>query len=68
VLRGEHSDILSPASIEEMSRRHPALRSHTVPGHGHAPLLRDDATIAAVGRFLDEVEARSAAPTVLAPA
>jgi pimeloyl-ACP methyl ester carboxylesterase len=68
VLRGEHSDIFSPASIEEMSRRHPALRSHTVPGQGHAPLLRDDATIEVVGKFLDEVEARCAAPAVLAPA
>ena len=51
-----------------MSRRHPALRSHTVPGQGHAPLLRDDATIAVVGRFLDDVEARSAAPAGVAPA
>jgi pimeloyl-ACP methyl ester carboxylesterase len=69
VLRGENSDIISPASIEEMRRRHPALESHTVPGQGHAPLLRDEATIAVVAKFLDAAESRSAAAkAVLAPA
>jgi pimeloyl-ACP methyl ester carboxylesterase len=61
VLRGEHSDILSTGSIEEMRRRHPALESHTVPGQGHAPLLRDEATIAIVAKFLDAADWRSAA-------
>lgn len=68
VLRGEHSDILSRASVEEMQRRHPALTSHVVPGQGHAPLLRDEATIAVVSRFLDTSEKQPAAPAAVAPA
>jgi pimeloyl-ACP methyl ester carboxylesterase len=71
VLRGEHSDILSPGTVEEMRRRHPDVESHVVPGQGHAPLLRDAATVAAIRRFLNRREARSAAeqaPAVLAPA
>lgn len=52
VLRGENSDILSLATVEEMRRRHPAITAHTVRWEGHAPLLRDDHTIAEVARFL----------------
>lgn len=52
VLRGENSDLLSEATVEEMRRRHPALTSITVPGQGHAPLLKDHATIEAVRHFL----------------
>ncbi len=39
VIRGEHSQLLSPASVEEMAARHPALTSVTAAGQGHAPLL-----------------------------
>jgi pimeloyl-ACP methyl ester carboxylesterase len=52
VLRGEHSDILSEATVREMRLRHPKLEAITVPGQGHAPLLRDRQTIAAVADFL----------------
>jgi pimeloyl-ACP methyl ester carboxylesterase len=57
VLRGELSDILSAATVEEMRRRHPALTSHVVKAQGHAPLLRDAETIDAVARFLAATEA-----------
>jgi len=57
VLRGEHSDILSAATVEDMRRRHPALASWTVPGQGHAPLLKDQPTIDVVRRFLDNADA-----------
>jgi pimeloyl-ACP methyl ester carboxylesterase len=57
VLRGENSDILSAATVEEMRRRHHALTSHVVPGQGHAPLLRDAETIDVVARFLAATEA-----------
>lgn len=52
VLRGENSDLLSEETVREMAQRHPKLKTHTVPGQGHAPLLRDSATIATVERFL----------------
>lgn len=52
VLRGENSDILTAATVENMRRRHPNLSSHTVPAQGHAPLLRDAETIDVVARFL----------------
>ena len=57
VLRGETSDILSAATVEEMRRRHPALSSFVVKGQGHAPLLRDAESIDAVARFLAATEA-----------
>ena len=52
VLRGENSDILSAATVEEMRRRHPRITAHTVRWEGHAPWLRDAHTIEAVSAFL----------------
>lgn len=57
VLRGALSDILSPETVTEMARRHPALTSMTVPAQGHAPLLRDDETIGSIAEFLSATEA-----------
>jgi pimeloyl-ACP methyl ester carboxylesterase len=57
VLRGEHSDILSKETVEEMGRRHPQLTAITVKGQGHAPHLRDAPTIEAIRRFLAAVDA-----------
>lgn len=57
VLRGENSDILSPATIAEMERRHPALRAVTVAGEGHVPLLQDPPTMTAVSEFLAGADA-----------
>lgn len=54
VIRGENSDLLSEATVTEMRRRHPRFTSVTVPGEGHAPLLRDAPTQAAIARFLAE--------------
>jgi pimeloyl-ACP methyl ester carboxylesterase len=51
-IRGEHSDILGAATLEEMRARHPLLESILIRGQGHAPLLRDAPTIAAVQAFL----------------
>jgi len=51
VLRGEHSDLLSAETLEEMVERHPNLRTMTVPEHGHAPLLQEQATVEAIDGF-----------------
>lgn len=56
VLRGENSDLLSAATVEEMRRRHPALAAVTVPSEGHAPLLKDAPTIEAIRGFLEASE------------
>ena len=52
VLRGEHSDILSTETVEQMRRHHPELVSIIVANQGHAPLLKDHQTIEAVQHFL----------------
>lgn len=52
VLRGELSDILSAATAERMQREHPDLTLMTVPGQGHAPLLRDEMSLHAIMDFL----------------
>lgn len=52
VLRGENSDILSAATVDEMGRRHPRLTAQTVRWEGHAPFLRDTHTIDEIKKFL----------------
>ena len=52
VLRGENSDLLSVATVEQMRKRHPRITTHTVRWEGHAPLLRDTHTIDEVSAFL----------------
>ncbi len=56
VLRGEHSDILSEETVREMAVRHPDMRAVTIPGQGHAPLLRDPESISVVANFLAETD------------
>lgn len=51
-IRGENSDILSEATFAEMRARHPRLTAFTARGQGHAPLLKDAASINAIGEFL----------------
>jgi len=52
VLRGENSDILSRATVQEMHRRHPAMIDLEIPGEGHAPLLRDAASQQSIASFI----------------
>jgi pimeloyl-ACP methyl ester carboxylesterase len=68
VIRGQNSDILSEGTLAEMRARHPRLSSITVPGQGHAPLLKDGPTIAAVAEFLAATDAEAHAPTTPAHA
>lgn len=51
VIRGEHSDLLTPANLDEMKLR-PHTESHVVPDCGHPPMLMDDAQVLVVRRFL----------------
>ena len=51
VVRGDSSDVLPAAVLDEMQRR-PHTQSHVVPRTGHAPMLMDDTQVAAVRHFL----------------
>jgi pimeloyl-ACP methyl ester carboxylesterase len=54
-IRGENSDILSPATFAEMGKRNSAFQALVVKGQGHAPLLLDAPTITAITDFVDRV-------------
>ncbi len=56
VLRGENSDLLSDATVQRMRTRHPNCASFLVDAQGHAPLLKDAASIARVAEFLVETD------------
>ncbi|HEY8063591.1 MAG TPA: alpha/beta hydrolase [Methylosinus sp.] len=53
VIRGGNSDLLSVETFAAMGDGHPLLERLTVPGQGHAPLLLDAPTIAAIGDFVE---------------
>ena len=51
VVRGQHSDLLTPEIHAEMLAR-PGTESLLVPDTGHAPMLMDDAQVGAIREFL----------------
>lgn len=55
VLRGELSDVLSAEIVERMSRVKPDLERVVIPNRGHAPLLYEPDSLAAIDRFLEQV-------------
>src|SRR5690242_1257704 len=55
-IRGEHSDLLSPETLDAMEQAHPGLERWIVPGQGHAPLLRDAPTVNRIASFVAAVE------------
>jgi pimeloyl-ACP methyl ester carboxylesterase len=57
VLRGEHSDILSRATVEAMRARRKDLEAIEVAGQGHAPLLSGDETLGAIRDFAARCDA-----------
>ncbi len=52
ILRGEHSDLLSPATLARMLSERKNVAAETIPDTGHAPMLMDAPTIAIVRDFL----------------
>ena len=56
VIRGGHSDILSAATVDAMRVRRERLEVIEVPDEGHAPLLADAETIAAIAAFVVRCE------------
>ncbi len=55
VIRGALSGLLSRQTVAAMKARHPTIDTLEVPDQGHAPLLQDKATIAAIERFVAAV-------------
>jgi pimeloyl-ACP methyl ester carboxylesterase len=60
-IRGEHSDLLSPRTLALMAERHPHFDEMTVRGQGHAPLLRDIASLQRMFAFAQRCEAADTA-------
>ncbi len=68
VLRGENSDLLSAATVQEMQARHPAMTPVLIRNEGHAPLLMDRFSHRLIGDFLLEADkTRRAAPPAPVP-
>lgn len=54
VVRGEHSQLLSRETVDDMGRRHPGLVAVEAEGQGHAPLLHLQGIAERLARFLTE--------------
>lgn len=55
VLRGEMSDLLDAKALDKMHEAVPKMKSVTVPGVGHAPMLNEPEAIAALDDFLESL-------------
>lgn len=55
LVRGAHSDVLSPTVVSSMRRENPRMRYTEVPNRGHAPLLNEPESIAAIDAFLAQL-------------
>jgi pimeloyl-ACP methyl ester carboxylesterase len=55
VVRGEHSDLLSAATVQRMQEAVPEMEAVTVPRVGHAPTLDEPEAITATERLLRRV-------------
>jgi len=53
LVRGELSDLLSPATVKQMGVCNPAMRTVTVPRVGHAPTLDEPEVRSAITALLD---------------
>ncbi len=56
VIRGENSDILSAATVQEMQTRHPGLVPVLIRNEGHAPMLMERFSQRQIGDFLFETD------------
>jgi pimeloyl-ACP methyl ester carboxylesterase len=57
VVRGERSDLLGADALEKMRAAVPGMKSITVAGVGHAPMLDEPEVAAAIDTFLAGLDA-----------
>jgi len=58
VVRGEHSDLLSSATVETMKQKNAALDATVIPNRGHAPFLDEAPAKDAITRWLARVDTK----------
>ena len=58
VVRGEHSDLLSAATVAAMKQQNAGLDATTIPKRGHAPFLDEAPAKDALVRWLARVDAK----------
>ncbi|MBN9038669.1 MAG: alpha/beta hydrolase [Rhizobiales bacterium] len=58
-IRGENSSLLSADTLREMANQHPDMRSVTVSGQGHAPLLETAGLPDKIAAFLDSADRKA---------
>ena len=56
LIRGQHSDLLTPETAAAMRARAPQMAYVEIPGVGHAPMLTEPAAQAALAAFLEGAE------------
>ncbi len=56
IIRGANSDILSAATLVKMAEVKPGLATATIPDRGHAPLLNEPASLAAIDEFFRQAD------------
>ena len=54
LIRGEHSPLLSQASVDEMRRQQPQMSFLEAPGCGHAPMLNVATQVEPIRQFLEK--------------
>ncbi len=58
IVRGEHSDLLSAATVAAMKQQNAGLDATTIPKRGHAPFLDEAVAKEALVRWLAQVDAK----------
>lgn len=58
-VRGQHSDLLTPAALDAMARRGPNVTTVTISGVGHAPELIEPDAVRSIRAFLDRAGSAS---------
>ena len=55
VIRGEHSDLLSEETVDEMTRRVGTMTAVTISDRGHTPFLTEPEAMVAIEKVVDTV-------------